>query len=97
MTFPKGFEHWDMVEGKFSHRCDICQRLFFSKRRTGVKFCGATCRKRASDGHKTFYTTINCKHCGRMGNTVQPFQHKQYCSNACRQAAYRLRKANKQQ
>lgn len=90
--YPSGFEHWDSRRGAFRHECAICGEAFYSRRRTGVKFCSAKCRKRSSLGHKSFETEITCKHCGQTGHTSQPFQHKQYCSNACRQAAYRERK-----
>lgn len=93
--YPEGFEHWDMRAGAFGYTCPMCGERFHSKRRTGTTYCSAKCRKRASNGHKTFNTGFVCKHCGGHGFTAQPFQHPDYCSNACRQAAYRLRKASR--
>jgi len=90
--YPKRFEHYDMARGMFRHTCQICQCAIYSRRRTGVRFCGAKCRKRASNGHRDFKTDFTCKNCGKTGFTVQPFQHPEYCSNACRQAAYRKRR-----
>lgn len=95
MSLPDGFKHWDMNRGMFRHVCQMCNCEIFSRRRTGVKYCGAKCRKRASIGHKSFDTSYVCKHCGCIAFTVQPFQHPEFCSNACRQAAYRKRKASR--
>jgi len=91
--FPDGFKHYDQRSGMFRHTCPMCGDVFLSRRRSGVKFCGSTCRKRASDGHKKWVTSFKCAHCGGIGSLKQPFQHKKYCSNACRQAAYRARRS----
>lgn len=96
MMYPKGFEHWDMKVGAYKHVCECCNKTFHRKKRTGVKYCSATCRKRASIGHKEWKTTCTCKKCGGYFTTKQPFQHPEYCSNACKQAAYRERKAKKE-
>jgi len=90
--FPPGWEHYDSRSCKFKHDCECCGVTFLAKKRTGVKFCSSTCRKRASNGHTTWRSVFVCKKCGSSFATTQPFQHPQYCSNACRQAAYNHRR-----
>lgn len=93
LKMPDGFKHYNVHAAAFEYCCDICGGLISSRRSSGVKFCSAKCRKRASIGHTNFNTGCTCKHCGGFFSTPQPFQHPEYCSNACRQAAYRKRKA----
>jgi hypothetical protein len=80
------------LKPKRGHTCQMCGTIFLSIRRTGVKYCSATCRKRASNGHKTWNTHRRCEQCGKGYTISQPHQWHRYCSNACRQAAYRARK-----
>lgn len=90
--FPKGWEHYNQRTGRFRHECKMCGAKFETVHRTGVLYCSAKCRKRSSNGHKTWNAYRICKRCQRVFGVAQPHQRADYCSGACRQAAYRERK-----
>jgi hypothetical protein len=69
------------LKPKRGHTCQMCGTIFRSIR-----------RKRASRGHTSWNTRRLCEQCGKYYTVKQPHQWHRYCSNACRQAAYRARK-----
>lgn len=72
--------------------CEICGTPFTSHR-SHAKYCSAKCRKRASrDGAVSWQKQFFCEECGKQIFPTQPNQIIKYCSNACKQRAYRRMK-----
>lgn len=49
-ALPVTHSHWSLMLGCFLHKCPGCGMYFQSKKISGVKACGAACRKRLSRG-----------------------------------------------
>lgn len=78
-------------------RCDVCGKEFVSQRKD-ASTCGPTCRKRKQSGDhitKIWQRRFTCEVCGWSFLPTQPNQRPKYCSRACKQKAYRQRKAQK--
>jgi hypothetical protein len=88
-----GLHHYEL------RQCSRCSRSFFTHHSGGVLYCSRECqqadrnerraerRKRERQHHPR--KPIKCAHCGKR---VPPERStRRYCSDACRQAAYRKR------
>jgi len=78
--------------GKWVHQCQHCQKYFLSTKSAGVKYGSTKCRtaaKRAKE--KGSKKPGHCALCGAdiMTGHVHFGTVRKYCSNACRQKAYR--------
>lgn len=92
----------------YAKKCAVCRQPFEAKRST-AKTCCQTCRQklaRRSKGadpataarrrlktKKATKLVKTCQHCGKAFKTTAAASKRQYCQSACRQAAYRQRKA----
>lgn len=90
--------------------CPVCQR-YFAARRADAKYCSDACRQvahrrrhrptRGQRARQTYDTKKaqtykrTCDHCGRTFYPDGTQGAMIYCSNACKQAAYRARKKAK--
>lgn len=78
-------------------KCEECPKEFIQHENLQKRFCSAKCRKRASRryGHFISYAKL-CKHCTKPFKVADNSQaRRNYCKDACKQDAYRVRKKQK--
>ncbi|MFH8350237.1 J domain-containing protein [Streptomyces sp. NPDC018045] len=84
-------------------QCEECFTALPKQARAHAKYCGPTCRKRASRGGPSrVRNTVAWSCCARCGEAFQWVRARAghtrlYCSNACSQAAYRQRAKEEQE
>lgn len=92
----------------YTKKCAVCRQPFEAKRST-AKTCSQACRQKAArrakgadpataarrrlKTKKATKLVKTCQHCGKAFRTSAAASKRQYCQPACRQAAYRQRKA----
>jgi hypothetical protein len=80
------------VNGMWVHQCQQCRKYFESSKVSGVKYGSAKCRVAASRAkNKGSKRHGHCEKCGAdiMTGHVHFGTVRKYCSDACRQKAYR--------
>jgi len=94
------YEHLIEVFGRpytiHKNGCNECGDIFYSHR--PARYCSGRCANDAAIKRRKYYrkldnSALKCSGCGQQisGNR----SHAQYCSNSCRQADYRVRKAKR--
>lgn len=75
--------------------CAVCGKVFKSSRRD-ARTCSTSCRSKLSRHNRRFEVMTECEREGCHQQFKNHTRRQRFCSDACKQADYRARKARRE-